>query len=423
MKEIQVPYGKGTQKAFVPDNIEFRYIDVEKKEILQNEEEMLKNAMDNPVNSKKLEELVTDDDDILIVVNDHTRPGPNQLIVKELLERLSKKTEKKKIKFIIATGSHRDPTEDELKNILGEKVVKDYEILIHHCKDEKNLVYVGESLYDIPIQVNKALTECSFCIVTGLIAPHHTAGFSGGRKSIVPGIAGFNTLKIHHSLPIRPFDPSMGFIYGNPFHEVALDVAKKTNTKFMVNAVHDPHKQNIAFVAGDLEEAHKKGVDICKKANEVVIEDKADLVIVSPGGYPRDSNLYQAQKALSVAETIGNKNCTYMLIAESQDGYGEGLFKEWLEEADNPEEVIERFKKEGYDVGTNKAFMYARAMMKGKVIIVSENFTKEELEKTMLGWAPNLQEALNVYLEEKTPNKIYVLPHAVNIIPKIKKEN
>ena len=420
MSEIVVPYGKCFQKANVDDDINIELIDFAGEDNLKEEVEMLKNAMDNPIGSPRLEEMVSVEDKVLIVVNDHTRPGPNKIIAKELTERLlSKGLSNEQIKFIIATGSHRKTTNEELENILGKEITKEYEIIIHQCKEEDSLVYIGESKYDVPIYVNKALKECTFCIVTGLISPHHSAGYSGGRKSIVPGLAGFETLKIHHSLPIRPYEPAMGFIYGNPFHEVALDVAQKVNTRFMVNAVQNPHKQNIAFVAGDLVQAHIKGVDICKEISEMSLEEKADIVVATPGGHPRDRNLYQAQKALSVAEMIGNPNCTFILVAESKDGYGEGVLREWLEAANNPQEVVDRFKEEGYDVGSNKAFMFARAMLKGEIIVVSEYLNEAELGKMMLSGAPNLQEAIDRALEKKRPNKISVLPNAVNIIPKI----
>lgn len=420
MKKITVPYGKEHVSAFVPEEVKVQYIDYKGTDIGLDEEKMLFDAMDKPIGSPKLEDLVSLDDKVLIVVNDHTRPGPNKLIVQEILKRLRNKgLDKGQIKFVIATGSHRGSSRTELIDILGEDVVDDFEIIMHDCKDDKNLVYLGESIYNVPIYVNKALTECTFCISTGLIAPHHSAGFSGGRKSIVPGLAGFETLKIHHSLPIRPYEPAMGFIYGNPFHEVAVEVAKKVNVKFIVNAVQNPHKQNIAFVAGDLIEAHRKGVDICKGVSEVSIEEKADIVITSPGGYPRDTNLYQAQKALSVAELIGKPGCVFILVAECKDGIGEGVFKDWLVESDSPEEVIERFKREGYDVGSNKAFMYARAMCKGRIIVVSRCLNGEELNEMMLGWAQDLQDALDMAFRIKEPNIISILPNAVNIIPKI----
>ncbi|MEL7647231.1 MAG: nickel-dependent lactate racemase [Sedimentibacter sp.] len=422
MEKITVPYGNSFQEATVPEGISVETIDLSAGDYIEDEEAILKNAMDNPVGSLKLEDMIKKDDKVLIVVNDHTRPGPNKLIVHEIIGRIADKvTDLKQIKFIVATGSHRKTTPEEINSIVGEDVAKIFEVLVHQCKDKEDLAYMGESLYGVPVHVNKALKECTFCIVTGLIAPHHSAGYSGGRKSIVPGLAGFETLKIHHSLPIRPYDPAMGFIYGNPFHEVALDIAKKVNVRFMVNAVQNPHKQNIAFVAGDLVEAHKKGVDICKGVSEVIISEKADIVVISPGGYPRDRNLYQSQKALSVAEKIGNPDCIFILTAECKDGYGEGVLKEWLSEAHNPQEVVDRFKAEGYDVGSNKAFMYARAMLKGRIIVVSDHLNKEELHVMMMGGAPSLQQALDSAIKEKMPNKILVLPNAVNIIPTILK--
>lgn len=420
MAKISVPYGKTTQEAVISDDIELQVIDVDVPKVETPAEQLLKEAMDNPIGCDRVENLVKKDDSVLIIVNDHTRPGPNQLIVRELMTRLKGAgVPDSNIKFIVATGSHRPSTDEEVTNIIGAEYKNKHEVIIHSCTDKDNIVYVGKTTSGMPLYVNKAVTESSFIITTGLVAPHHAAGFSGGRKSIVPGVAGLETLKIHHSLPIRPFEPAMGFIYGNPFHEAALEAAKKVNVRFMVNAVQDPHKQNIAFVAGEIEKAHAKGVEICKKISEVKIHGLADIVITSPGGYPRDCNLYQAQKALSVAEPLGKPNCVYILNANAEDGIGEGVFRQWLVEAKTPQEVVERFKKEGYNVGSNKAFMYARAMTKGRVIIVSENVKEKDLNEMMLEWAPNLQAAIEKASSERAPKKIIVLPRAVNIIPRV----
>jgi len=418
LTKVSVPYGKTTQEAVVSDDIELQVIDVDVPKITTPAEQLLKEAMDNPIGSDRVESLVKKDDQVLIVVNDHTRPGPNQIIVKELITRLvGAGVPDKNIRFIIATGSHRASKDEEVSNIIGAEYKEKYQVVMHNCSDQERIVYLGNTISGMPLYVNKAVVESSFVITTGLISPHHTAGFSGGRKSIVPGVAGLETLKIHHSLPIRPFEPSMGFIYGNPFHEASLEAAKKVNVRFMVNAIQDPHKQNIAFVAGDIELAHAKGVEICRKVSEVEIHGLADIVITSPGGYPRDCNLYQAQKALSVAEPLGKPNCAYILNANAEDGIGEGVFREWLVEAKTPQEVVERFRTEGFNVGSNKAFMYARAMTKGRVIIVSENLEEKDLNEMMLEWAPNLQAAIGKASSEKVPQKIIVLPRAVNIIP------
>lgn len=418
MAKISVPYGQGMQKAVIDDSINLQVIDVNVPEVKESADFLLKKAMDNPIGSDRVENLVRSDDRVLIVVNDHTRPGPNKAIVKELVGRLrSAGLPDDQIKFIVATGSHRATTKEEIAEIIGEEFQKSHQVIVHDCTDKANMSYLGTIAGNLPLYVNRAVTECSFLITTGLISPHHTAGYSGGRKSIVPGVAGLETLKIHHSLPIRPFEPSMGFIYGNPFHEASLEAARRAKVRFMVNAVQDPHKQNIAFVAGDIEKAHEAGVEMCRQVSEVHIHGLADIVVTSPGGHPRDRNLYQAQKALSVAEKLGKPGCTFILCAYAEDGIGEGVFRDWLVEAKTPQEVVERFRSEGYDVGSNKAFMYARAMTKGRVIIVSENVGKKELNEMMMEWAPDLQTALDMASGDKRPEKIIVLPRAVNIIP------
>lgn len=420
MSEISVPYGRTTQDAVINENVELEVIDVDVPKVETPAEQLLKEAMDNPIGTDRVENLVGKDEHVLIIVNDHTRPGPNQIIVKELMARLkSAGVSDDNIKFIIASGSHRASTDQEVANIIGDEYKTKHQVIIHDCTDKNSIVYLGVTKSGLPLYVNKAVVENTFVITTGLIAPHHAAGYSGGRKSIIPGVAGLETLKVHHSLPIRPFEPAMGFIYGNPFHEAALEGAKKVNVRFMVNAVQDPHKQNIAFVAGEIEKAHAKGVEICKSVSKVEIHGLADIVITSPGGYPRDSNLYQAQKALSVAEPLGKPGCTYILVANAGDGIGEGVFRQWLVEAKTAEEVVERFKREGYNVGSNKAFMYARAMTKGRVIIVTENVEERELNEMMLEWAPNLQRALEKACSGKKMQKIIVLPRAVNIIPRV----
>lgn len=420
MQTIALPYGKGIQTALLADEIDLQVIDPASESVVQSPEVLIENALDHPIGTAPVETLVSPKDEVVIIVNDHTRPGPNRQIVKSLIARLEQAgVRDTQVTFVVATGSHRATTPAELDDIIGPEMQRRFKVHVHDCQDEENLVYLGDSSQGMPLFVNRLVAESSFVITTGLIAPHHSAGYSGGRKSIVPGVAGLKSLKIHHSLPIRPFEPAMGFIYGNPFHEASLEAAKMLKVKFMINAVQDPHKQNIAFVAGDIEAAHAEGVRLCQKACEVEIHELADVVITSPGGYPRDINLYQAQKALSVAEPLAKPGGVYILLVEGVDGIGEGVFKDWMVEASSPEAVIRRFEEEGYNVGSNKAFMYARALTKGRVIVVSDHLKESDLKAMMLEWAPNLQSALDIVYSQAAFNKVIALPRAVNIIPKV----
>ncbi len=416
---IRVPFGVGTIAAEIPDSLRVNVVDPKTEAVTGTEEDRIEAALDAPIGTVRLEETVKPEDKVLIVVNDHTRPGPNRQIVAALLRRLhSAGVPDENIRFICATGSHRAPTDGEMRAIVGDKVVEKYEIIMHDCRDKASLYRLGE-IDGLDIWLNKAVREADVLITTGLIAPHHTAGFSGGRKSILPGVTGLETLRVHHSLPMRPFNPSMGILEGNRFHDVALAAAKKAGVTFMINAVQDLKKQNVCYVAGDIELAHAEGVRVCRDHNSVSIPGLADVVVCSPGGYPRDSDLYQAQKGLAVAETLVRPGGTVILCARSELGVGEGLFPQWMKEGESPEAIIERYKKEGFNVGNNKAFMYARALLRAKIVVVSELLDAEELKEMFLDWAPDLQSALDRVLPEYENPLVAVLPRAVSMIPRI----
>jgi len=419
MQHIKVPYGVSYQEADFPDHVPVQVINPAAPKFETPVTELIEAALDNPIATPRLEEMVKPDDRIVIIVNDQTRPGPNAEMAQAVVNRLNKcGVEDKQIHVLIATGTHRAPTDAELESLIGKALKARIQVTSHDAK--KNNVYIGDTAESgMPLYVDRLVAEASFIIATGLVTPHKAAGFSGGRKSIIPGVAGIESLRIHHSLPIRPFEPALGWFEENPFHKVALEAAKKLNVHFILNTVQDTQKQNIAVVAGDLEQAHAEAVRICRANNIVECDRRADVVIASPGGAPRDCNLYQAQKALATAEVFADPEgpVTLILVARAEDGIGPDTFQEWLIEAKDPGEVIERFRREGFNEGTNKAFEYARALKKGKVVIVSENVDADRLRAMKLDWAPNLQAAVDMTLEAYTPRQVIVLPKAVSIIP------
>lgn len=418
---ISVPYGKGYQEATVPDDISVQVIDPGVEGEVPPVSRLIEDSLNAPIGSRRVEELVKPGQSVVIVVNDHTRPGPNQQILEALLPRLhSAGVKDEDITIAIATGSHRDSTPEELDVILGREIHARYRVHVHDCRSERNR-FIGTSSTGLDMYIDDVLLDSGFVITTGLIAPHHAAGFSGGRKSVLPGMAGLQTLKTHHSLPIRPFEPAMGWFEDNPFHITALEAARMVGVDFIVNVVQDTHKRDVACVSGALEAAHEAGVAICRQHNTIRVEHPGNVIITSPGGTPRDSDLYQSQKALSVAEMFARKGdeVTFVLCVNGEKGIGGELFRQWMEEGGTPEQVIERFRREGFDVGTNKAFMYARALTKGRLIVVSDHLTKEELERMMMGWAPSLQAALDQLAREGKLRNIVVLPRAVSLIPSL----
>ncbi|MGE4276691.1 MAG: nickel-dependent lactate racemase [Lawsonibacter sp.] len=415
---ITIPYGKGTVSANIPDGLRTIVVDPQSDTLHGGDAKRIEAALDHPIGTPRLEKMASPDNRVLIVVNDHTRPGPNQAILEGVLRRLALAgVPDNHIRLIVATGSHRGPTPQELEEIVGGDAMRRFEILIHDCRDHSRLVCIGQ-VQGLDIWLNRAVQETDFLITTGLISPHSTAGFSGGRKSILPGITGLDTLHVHHSLPMRPYAPSVGKLEGNRFHDVALSAAKLAGVRFMINAVQDMKKQNVRFVAGDLEQAHAAGVEECRKRNTVDIPMLADIVIAGPGGYPRDSDLYQAQKGLAAAEMLVKPGGTMILCCNGELGVGEGLFPQWMKEGDSPQSIVDRYRREGFNVGNNKAFMYARALLRGKVVIVSDHLDPTELKDMFLDWAPDLQTAVDAAVGRMENPVVTVLPRAVSLIPR-----
>jgi nickel-dependent lactate racemase len=323
------------------------------------------------------------------------------------------------ISVLIACGNHRPNTMEEIQQIVGLDLSASLRIINHNCEDEANLTFIGETDTGLPIWVNSLMVKASLKILTGLIAPHHVAGYSGGRKSVIPGVAGLRTLNKHHSFPIRPYHPTFGLIKGNRFHEEAVKAARMVGIDFILNVVKNHSGEVVKAVAGELEAAHEKGVATCKESWAARLSHKYDIVIVSPGGYPRDINLHQAQKAMSTAEIIIEDGGIIVLVAECRNGIGK--FSEWLKLAKTPREVIARFEKEGFTrEQSGKAFMCARALDKYSVIVSCSGIEKNELEQMFFRYAPSPQAAIDEAINFKgRGSSILALPYAVDCVPSV----
>jgi nickel-dependent lactate racemase len=379
-------------------------------------------ALRAPFGSGRIPQLVSSSDRIVIIVNDITRPAPTEILLDAVAGELREaELPDNHVTIVVATGTHRANTPDELAGMLGKAATRRYRVINHDCLDKAQLVHLGETKRGVPIWMNRTVVEASLRILTGVVTPHHVAGYSGARKSLVPGVCGFETIRTHHAFPIRPFYPSMGSLQGNPFHEEALAGAKMVGPSIVLNAVPNDRKEIVDIVAGGLEEAHLAGARCVDKMYRLKLPELADIVITCPNGYPRDINLYQAQKALSVAELVVKEGGIIILVAECRDGTGGENYMQWLRQSADPKEVVGRFQSEGYaSVGVSKAFMFARALMRGRVIVVSDCLVSAQLHGTFLEHSASLSEAVRIALKERGPDaKILVLPDAINLIPQI----
>ncbi len=418
--QIKVPYGTGYQEAYIDESkFDVEIVDPPVCEPDKSVVEIIEDALNDPFGTPRLEDMVTPDDKITIMVNDQTRPGPNAEMAEAIIRRLSSAgVPDENMLFVIATGCHKGPSDEQLHMILGG-LENRICVHMHDCNDGEHVFMGNTPTRGVPVYIDKFVAASDFIVTTGVITPHHIAGFSGGRKSIVPGVVSYDTLKKHHSMPVMPYEPAFNEVEGNVFHQIALEAAKMVKVRFILNVVQDLHKQAAYAVAGDLEEAHAQGVELCRKATMADVHGFGDLIIASPGGHPRDMDLWQSQKALSVAEVMCDpQNCTFILCARGQNGMPQ-LFIDWMSGASSPDDVIERFREEGFEIGSVKAFLYARALKKGRVILVCEGFNEEQAHEVMMEWAPDLQTAIDMAMLQRQPRKIKIIPRAVNIMPNV----
>jgi nickel-dependent lactate racemase len=416
--QVDLPYGASSLKVDVPENA--RVVIPAEMPGIPDERAEIRRALDHPIGTASLSQLARGKSDAVIVINDITRPVPSELMLEELLRDLSQAGIKEdNVTVVIATGNHRPNDEEEIREMIGRDLASRLRVVNHDCDNKSLLTDLGQTDTGLPVWINTLVASASFRIVTGLITPHHGAGYSGGRKSIMPGVAGLETLNRHHSLPIRPYHPALGWMKGNPFHEEAVKVARSVGVDFILNVVKNACGQVVAAVAGELESAHEHGVSLCEKSWQLNLPHAYDIVIVSPGGFPRDIDLHQSQKAMSAAEMVIEKDGVIVLVAECRDGIGK--YADWLKQAGSPREVIQRFECEGFTRDhSSKAFMCARALEHYRVYFHCSGIDANELEQMFFRAVPSPQEAIDKAVKEKgTDVRVLVLPQAVSCVPRV----
>jgi nickel-dependent lactate racemase len=417
---IQFPYGDTLWEEDVPGlGDAFVLKPPENLEPVSGLTQAVSQALESSLGSHRLRDLVQPNDGIAVIISDATRSSPSRFFLDGIVTELEQAgVSLQNVTIVVATGTHRGSTREELVRMLGEEHLARFKVVSHDCHNRSALVYLGETKRGVPVWINRTVAEATFCIATGTITPHHVMGYSGGRKAILPGVAGELTVRWHHSFPIRPFQPAFGQMGGNPAHEEALQAAKMLGVDFIINAVPDPQSRGfLGIVAGDLVAAHLAGVQMCGRACRAFFPFQADLTICSPGGHPRDINLHQAQKALSVAEMVTRPGGVIILVAECRKGIG-SEFAQWLQRARTPQEVIKKFQDDGWLASSGKAMMFARATTKHKVMLVSEAFSRDYLSSLFLHKAESLKEAMTFACEILGSDpKTVVIPRASGLIP------
>lgn len=377
MKEVQFHYGKGFLTASFD---EARLQGVLRSHLegyvpAAGQQELVDRAMAEPFGGKTLSELAKGKKKITLIASDHTRPVPSKLIVPAMLRELRQGSPDAEITILIATGCHRGTTKDELIAKFGEEIVGNERIVIHDCDDEANLVSLGTLPSGAELRINRFAAEADLLCAEGFIEPHFFAGFSGGRKSVLPGVCARKTVVGNHCAAFID-DPHCrtGILEGNPIHRDMLAAARMAGLAYIVNVVLNAAHEVIHAVAGKPEEAHAAGCAFLNRYCRVEA-CPADIVISTNGGYPLDQNIYQAVKGMTAAEATVKPGGVIIMLAASNDGHGGEVFYRTFRDQPDLDAMMAGFlatPAEETIPDQWQSQIFARVMMKARVIYVSE---------------------------------------------------
>ena len=421
-KKILFPYGK-EKLSYEFDAKELSGIltsSIEEYEPELDETTLVKKALEEPIGSAKLSKLAEGKQNVVIIASDHTRPVPSKIIMPLMLEEIRKGNPEAKITILIATGCHRGTTKEELVSKFGEEIVEKEKIYIHDCDEKEKLINIGVLPSGGDCEINSIAGEADLLVAEGFIEPHFFAGFSGGRKSVLPGVSGRNTVLANHcSEFINNNNARTGILEKNPIHEDMLWAAKTAKLQFIVNVVLNSEKKVIYAVAGDVEKAHKKGTDFLSAqcgAKAVY----SDIVISTNGGYPLDQNVYQAVKGMTAAEATVKQGGVIIMISSSSDGIGGDHFYHQLADAKDINKTMDIFLKRGRNETMPDQWMsqiFFRILMRARVIYISE-MDDDVVEKMHMIPAHSIDEAIKKAkdLLAKKEVTITAIPDGVGVI-------
>ena len=338
-------------------------------------EELVRRAMAEPIGSPSLYELAKGKRNIVLIASDHTRPVPSKIIIPPMLAEIRAAEPQAQITILIATGCHRDTTEEELIAKFGEETVRRERIVVHDAGRDEDLVHLGTLPSGGALRINRLAAEADLLISEGFIEPHFFAGYSGGRKSVLPGIAARETVLANHCSEFiaHPLART-GVLEGNPVHRDMLWAAKRAGLAYVVNVVIDEKKEAIYAVAGDVEQAHLAGCEFLSRLCRVAPR-YADIVISTNGGYPLDQNIYQSVKGMTAAEATVRQGGVIIMISRANDGHGGEAFYHQLADEPDVNKTMAQFLSRGRNETVPDQWqtqILLRVLARASVIFVSE---------------------------------------------------
>lgn len=410
---FSIGYGKG-QKSFTIDERNL-ILDVKAHEPdldIDEEKEILR-ALAAPIGAPLLSEVVIPGESVVIITSDITRPCPSSVILPPLIRMLNEAgIRDEDITVVFALGSHRRHTEEEMRRLVGDDV---YSRVHTVDSDPEDTVFLGTTTRGTPVNIFSTVAQADRRICVGNIEFHYFAGYSGGGKAIMPGVSEREAIQANHSRMIEESSKA-GAIEGN---QVRLDIEEAADIcgcDYILNVVLNEDKKVVKAVAGDHRAAHRAGCAFLDDMYKIILPRLADIVIATPGGYPKDINLYQTQKSLDNAKHAVRPGGIIILAGECSEGLGEHVFEEWLEAADVPADLIDRVRRE-FRLGGHKAVAIAMVLAKADILFVSD-MSCEEAGKTFMTPYHDLDQAIAEAFARMGPEAgVIVMSHAGSTLP------
>ncbi|MBQ9787553.1 MAG: nickel-dependent lactate racemase [Lentisphaeria bacterium] len=420
MAKLSIPYSKNGISVEVPEKNLLGVYTAQLPPAAENQAEEVIRALDAPIGSEPLEKIAAGKKSAVIIASDHTRPVPSKFIIPEMLRRLRKGNPAMDITILIATGCHRKTTEAELISKFGREIVEKEKIVIHDSGNEDMLTDLGELPSGGSLKINRLAVETDLLVAEGFIEPHFFAGFSGGRKSVLPGIAARETVLANHCAEFidSPFART-GILENNPIHKDMLFAAEKAKLAFIVNVVINGEKEIVRAFAGNREKAHEAGCRFLSSCCGISVP-QADIVITSNGGYPLDQNVYQSVKGMTAGEAVCREKGVIIICAGCSDGHGGEEFFKILSSMSSPEALLKKISRVPRNKTLPDQWQYqilARILQKFTVILVSDECDHRMINAMGIKSAATPDEALKTAFEILGDDaSVAVIPDGVSVI-------
>jgi len=422
MTEYSLPYGKEHLNFQIPDGFLVENLDPETSQPMPEPLKAIEKALATPLGKRTLKSFIGAGS-IGIAINDKTRPVPRTNPIAPLLKYLETLGfDQKSITLFIGSGTHSPMLRTELTRILDQKIVDRYAIVIHDC-DHSEMVDLGKTSYNTPVLINAGFFRCDLKITVGNIEPHHFMGFSGGVKTAVIGLASRLTINTNHAMLSHPKAHS-GIFHLNPMRQDLEEMGRKANIHFSLGTILDEEKQILEVLFGDPISVMKAAIPVIKNIFGISVPQPYDLVIASPGGAPKDMNLYQAQKGLTHAARVTRDGGWVILLAACPEGSGSPAYETLVTSSESHQSIIKQFEEGYFAVGPHKAFQIAREAVRVKIVLVSD-IPPQDVKRWMLTpSSPELLTSLIRWITDKLPQdaRIAVMPAATRTMAEVNHE-